>query len=68
MRIVEAEAKEIYPILKKIESEIQVLKLLIIKSRKVPKKIVKLEGALKGIKVSEEEIEEAKRALFKLSV
>jgi len=65
---VEAEAKEIYPILKKIESEIQVLKLLIIKSRKVPKKIVKLEGALKGIKVSEEEIEEAKRALFKLSV
>jgi len=68
VRIVEAEAKEIYPILKKIESEIQVLKLLIIKSRKVPKKIVKLEGALKGIKVSEEEIEEAKRALFKLSV
>jgi hypothetical protein len=46
VRIVD-EAKEIYPILKKIESEIQVLKLLIIKSRKVPNKIVKLEGALK---------------------
>jgi hypothetical protein len=64
----EAKAKEIYPTLKKIESEIQVLKLLIIKSKKTPKKIVKLEGALEGIKVSEEEIEEAKRALFKLSV
>lgn len=54
------ETKEIYPMLKKIESEIQVLKLLIIKSRKVPNKIVKLEGALKGIKVSEEEVEEVK--------
>jgi hypothetical protein len=64
----EFEAKEIYPMLKKIESEIQVLKSLIIKSRKVPNKIVKLEGALKGIKVSEEEIEEAKRALFRFSV
>jgi hypothetical protein len=59
VRIVD-EAKEIYPTLKKIESEIQVLKLLIIKSRKIPNKIVKLKGALKGIKVSEEEIEEVK--------
>jgi hypothetical protein len=59
VRIVD-EAKEIYPILKKIESEIQVLKLLIVKSRKVPNKIVKLDGALKGIKVSEEEVEEVK--------
>jgi hypothetical protein len=54
------EVKEIYSTLKKMESEIQVLKLLIIKSRKVPNKIVKLEGALKGIKVSEEEVEEVK--------
>jgi hypothetical protein len=59
VRIVD-EAKEIYPTLKKIESEIQVLKLLIIKSRKITNKIVKLKGALKGIKVSEEEIEEVK--------
>lgn len=59
MRVVD-EAKEIYPTLKKIESEIQVLKLPIIKSRKIPNKIVKLEGALKGIKVSEEEVKEVK--------
>jgi hypothetical protein len=59
VRVVD-EAKEIYPTLKKIESEIQVLKLPIIKSRKIPNKIVKLEGALKGIKVSEEEVKEVK--------
>jgi hypothetical protein len=36
------------------------MKLLIVKSRKFSNKIVKLEGASKGIKVSEEEVEEVK--------
>lgn len=31
------------------------------------KKIIHLKGALKGIKVSDEEIKEAKRSLFKIS-
>jgi hypothetical protein len=57
--------KGIYPELKRIESEIQVLKVLIIKSKKLPKKRVALEGMLKGIKVEEKDIEEAKRAIFK---
>jgi hypothetical protein len=61
------EIKELYPELKKIESEIQVLKILVVKSKKLPKKVIKLEGALKGIKVDEKDIEEAKRALFKFS-
>jgi len=38
-----------------------------VKSKKLPKKVIKLEGALKGIKVDEKDIEEAKRALFKFS-
>jgi hypothetical protein len=62
------EVKEIYPELKKIEDEIQVLKILVVKSKKLPKKVIKLEGVLKGIEVDEKDIEEAKKALFKSSV
>lgn len=61
------EIQEIYPELKKIENEIQVLKILIVKSQKIPKKVVKLEGLLKGVKVDEKDIEEAKKAIFKFS-
>lgn len=61
------ELKEIYPELKKIENEIQLLKILIIKSKKLSKKRVALEGMLKGIKIEERNIEEAKRAIFKFS-
>ncbi|MEM5881554.1 MAG: hypothetical protein QXR71_03145 [Candidatus Aenigmatarchaeota archaeon] len=59
--------KELYPKLKKIESEIQILKVLIIKSKKLPKRKIALEGLLKGIKIEEMEIEEAKRMVFKFA-
>lgn len=61
------EMQEIYPELKKIEKEIQVLKILVIKSQKLPSKKVALEGALEGIKIREKDIEEAKKAIFKFS-
>jgi len=51
--------KELYPQLKKIESEIQILKVLVIKSKKLPKQKAVLEGVLKGIKIEEKDIEEA---------
>ncbi len=55
----------VYPELKKIENEIQVLKVLVIKSQKIPKSKISLEGILKGVRVEEEDIEEAKKAIFK---
>ena len=55
----------IYPELKRIENEIQVLKVLVIKSQKIPRGRVSLEGVLKKIKIEEQDIEEAKRAIFK---
>jgi hypothetical protein len=61
------ELKELYPQLKKIESEIQILKILVIKSKKLPKEKVELEGVLKGIKIEEKDIEEAKKAILKFS-
>jgi uncharacterized 2Fe-2S/4Fe-4S cluster protein (DUF4445 family) len=61
------ELKELYPQLKKIESEIQILKVLVIKSKKLPKEKVELEGVLKGIKIGEKDIEEAKKAILKFS-
>ncbi|MEM5843390.1 MAG: hypothetical protein QXL97_01580 [Candidatus Aenigmatarchaeota archaeon] len=61
------ESKELYPELKKIESEIQILKVLVIKSKKLPKKKIALEGLLKGVKIEEKDIEEAKRLVFKFS-
>lgn len=61
------EAKEIYPELKKIENEIQGLKVLIIKTHEMPKQTVSLKGMLKGITVTEEDIKEAKKSIFKFS-
>jgi hypothetical protein len=61
------ETREIYPELKKIESDIQVLKTLLMKSRKMPRKTAKLEGTLKGIRIEEKDIEEAKKSIFEFS-
>ena len=60
------ETKEIATELKKIETDIESLKILLIKRRKMPRKIAKLEGSL-TIKISEEDIEEAKKSLFESS-
>jgi len=60
--------EQIYPELEEIKNEIRSLKILIIQSRQTPKQIVSLRGALKGIKVSEEDIEEAKKSVFKFGV
>ena len=57
--------EEIYPELKKIENEIQNLKILIIKTQQMPKQIISLKGMLKGITVTEEDIKKAKKSLFK---
>jgi hypothetical protein len=59
------EIKELYPRLKKIESEIKEIKILILKSKPIAKKPVKLKGLLKGVKFAEEDIEKAKKVLFK---
>ena len=67
MRNMKPETREIYPELKKIESDIHALKILFMKSRKMPRKAVKLEGALKGIRIEEEDIEKAKKSIFKFS-
>ena len=61
------EVSEIYPELKKIENDIKELKTLMLRTKKVPQKAVKLEGALKGFRIEEEEIESAK-SLLKFSV
>lgn len=58
---------EMYPELRKIENDIQALRILVVKSRRMPRKIVKLEGLLKKVKVQEEDIEKAKKAVFKFS-
>jgi len=57
--------EKLLPQLKKIENEIAVIKLLILKSTHEAKKPVKLGGLLKGVSVSEEEIESAKKQTFK---
>jgi len=60
--------EEIYPELKKIENEIQNLKILILQTYQIPKRLVSLRGMGKLL-VSEEELEksleEAKKSLFK---
>lgn len=61
-----AETSEISAELKKIENDIDSLKILMMKSRSKPRKIAKLEGSL-SIKITEEDIEEAKKSLFKPS-
>jgi hypothetical protein len=60
------ETREIYPELKKIENDLDTIKILLMKSKKMPKKIAKLEGLFKG-EITEEEIEEAKKSIFKFS-
>ena len=60
------EASEISAELKKIENDLDALKILVLKSRSKPRKIAKLEGSL-SIEVTEEDIEEAKKSLFKCS-
>jgi hypothetical protein len=67
MRNMKSETREIYPELKKIENDIQVLKILLMKSRKMPRKTAKLEGALKKVRIEEKDIEEAKKSIFKFS-
>jgi hypothetical protein len=57
-----SETSEIYPEIKRIENDIQSLKILLVKNRK----IAKLEGPLKG-EITEEDIEEAKKSIFKFS-
>jgi hypothetical protein len=61
----ELEAKEIYPMLKKIESEIKEIKILILKSKPMEKKPIKLKGLLKGVKFEEEEMGKVKKSLFR---
>ena len=67
MRNMKPEMREIYPELKKIENDIQVLKILLLKSRKMPRKTAKLEGALKKVRIEEKDITEAKKSIFKFS-
>ncbi len=56
---------QIYPELKKIENEIREIKILIVGgSRKIPRKAAKLEGVLKGVRIEESDLEEAKKSLF----
>jgi hypothetical protein len=59
------ETNELYPQLKKIEKEIKEIKILILKSKPIEKKPIKLKGLLKGVKFAEEDIEKAKKVLFK---
>ena len=51
-----------------IENEIDSLKAKVMKlsQGKKQEKIIKLEGTLKGLSVTEEDIEEAKKSLFKV--
>jgi hypothetical protein len=58
------ETREIYPELKRIENDIQTLKILLVRCRKMPSKTAKLEGLLKE-EIKEEDIEEAKKSIFK---
>lgn len=60
------ESSEISTELKKIENDLQVLKIHVLNSRNKPKKIAKLEGSL-NIKISDEDIEEAKKSVFEPS-
>jgi len=58
--------KNIYKELEEIKNEIKSLKALLIQEHK-QKQIISLRGLLRGIKVSDEEIDEAKRSLFKVN-
>lgn len=53
--------------LETLENEVKDMKLMLKRVQSFPegKKIVKLGGTLKGMEVSEDDIKEAKRALFR---
>ncbi len=55
---------DIYPELKKIENELKEIKMIVLKSQG-EKKPVKLGGMLKGAKITEKDIAEAKKSLLK---
>ena len=61
------EIQQIVPELKDIKREIQVLKLLILHHSKPSPQKTSLKGMLKGVEISEKEIIQAKKSLFKLS-
>jgi len=54
--------KEIYPELKKIENELKEIKMMLKIQEKKP---IKLGGTLKGAKITEKNIKEAKKSLLK---
>ena len=53
----------IEPELKKIENELKEIKVLMLKSEAEQKKPVKLGGLLKGTKITERDVEKAKKSL-----
>jgi hypothetical protein len=64
---VKPESSEISSELKRIENDIQALKILVVKSRKTPRKVAKLEGLLKNVQIEEADIKAAKKSIFKFS-
>ncbi|MFH1774237.1 MAG: hypothetical protein ABH874_04670 [Methanobacteriota archaeon] len=61
----EAVEEDIFKKLNALEKELTELKIAFIQHAKA-KKIVSLKGMLKGLKVEEKDIEEAKKSLFKM--
>lgn len=57
---------EIYPELNKIKTEIQTLKILVLKTKTAPKQKISLKGSIKT-RVNEADFEKAKKSLSKIS-
>ncbi|WP_456474805.1 hypothetical protein [Candidatus Pyrohabitans sp.] len=57
--------ENIHAEMEEIKKEIQNLKILLMKAERKPKRVIKLKGMLKGIEVSEGDIQKAKKSLFK---
>ena len=57
-------AESVYKKLNEIENEIIGLKLLIMQTYPKPKKLVSLKDSLKGVHISDSDIEKAKKSLF----
>ncbi len=57
--------ENIHAEMEEIKKEIQNLKILLMKTERKPKRVIKLKGMLKGIEVSEGDIQKAKKSLFK---
>ncbi len=60
--------KNIHVEVEEIKKEIRNLKILLMKAKRKPGRVVKLKGRLKGIEVSEEDIEMAKKSIYKFGV